>query len=250
MASSSPMGTGLVPLVRARQIVKDFAMPGGALHVLKGCEIDVMPGQILAILGASGVGKSTFLHILGTLERPTSGSVEFAEGDVFNLTEGARAQFRNRHVGFVFQFHHLMPEFTAVENVMMPALVGKIPAGKAREMARSLLAQVGMSPREGHKPHELSGGEQQRVAVARSLINEPRMVIADEPSGNLDPETAEQLHRLVYTLARDHGQSWVIATHNESLASIADTRIRLVQGRLQVEPTGVAPAPVAPGRRE
>jgi len=242
------------PVVRSTGIMKDFVTPGGVLHVLRGCDLEVAGGEIVAILGASGVGKSTLLHIVGTLDRPTTGRVEFAEGDVFLLSDRARAAFRNRHVGFVFQFHHLMPEFTALENVMMPGLIGRMPAPAAREKAHALLEQVGLAEREGHKPHELSGGEQQRVAVARSLFNEPRLVIADEPSGNLDPETADQLHRLVYTLAKNRGQSWLIATHNESLAGIADRRSRLIQGRLEPEPepAGNSPAPHAPagGNRE
>ncbi len=234
------------PIVHAAGIVKDFSTPGGVLHVLRGCDLTVAPGEIVAIQGASGVGKSTLLHIIGTLDRPTTGLVEFAEGDVFRLPDSARAAFRTRHIGFVFQFHHLMPEFTALENVMIPGLIGGTGHRKAADRAHHLLEQVGLAEREGHKPHEMSGGEQQRVAVARSIFNDPRLVIADEPSGNLDPETAEQLHALVYTLAKDRGQSWLIATHNESLARIADRRSRLVQGRLQPQAAGAEPAPAAP----
>jgi lipoprotein-releasing system ATP-binding protein len=242
----------VLPVVRARGIVKDFVTPGGVLHVLRGCDLDVGHGEIIAILGASGVGKSTLLHIVGTLDRPTAGTVEFSEGDVFRLSDHARAGFRNRRVGFVFQFHHLMPEFTALENVMMPGLIAHSPIGVARGKARALLDQVGLGDRAGHKPHEMSGGEQQRVAVARALFNDPILVVADEPSGNLDPETAEHLHQLVYTLARDRGQSWLIATHNETLARVADKRSRLVQGRLRTDEAGQEPAAVAPagGKRD
>jgi lipoprotein-releasing system ATP-binding protein len=222
-------------IVRARGIVKDFESPGQILHVLRGVDLDVLPGEIHVILGASGVGKSTLLHIVGTLDQPTAGSVDFAEGNVFGLSETARAGFRNRHIGFVFQFHHLLPEFSALENVMMPGLIAGLPMGAIRQRAAELLEAVGLSERVRHKPHELSGGEQQRVAVARSLFHQPRLVVADEPSGNLDPETAERLHELVYTLAKGRGQSWLIATHNESLARVADNRSRLIQGKLQPE---------------
>jgi lipoprotein-releasing system ATP-binding protein len=178
---------------------------------------------------------------VGTLDKPTRGSVDFAEGNVFDLSDTARAGFRNRHIGFVFQFHHLLPEFSALENVMMPGLIARFPAPKVRARAQELLDAVGLSERVRHKPHELSGGEQQRVAVARSLFHQPRLVVADEPSGNLDPETAERLHELVYTLAKERGQSWLIATHNESLARVADNRSRLIQGRLQPEPRSGGP---------
>ncbi len=246
------MRNDVPPVVRARGIIKDFITPGGVLHVLRGCDLNVGKGEIVAVLGASGVGKSTLLHIMGTLDRPTAGSVEFGEEDVFRLSDHARAGFRNRRIGFVFQFHHLMPEFTALENVMMPGLIARLPIVAAREKARVLLEQVGLGDRTGHKPHELSGGEQQRVAVARALLNDPVLVIADEPSGNLDPETAERLHQLVYTLAKDRGQSWLIATHNESLARVADRRSRLVQGRLQTDEAGEEPAAVVPagGKRD
>jgi lipoprotein-releasing system ATP-binding protein len=229
------------PIVRARGIEKDFASPGQILHVLRGVDLDVTSGEIHVILGASGVGKSTLLHIVGTLDKPTRGSVDFAEGNVFDLSDTARAGFRNRHIGFVFQFHHLLPEFSALENVMMPGLIARFPAPRVRARAQELLDAVGLSERVRHKPHELSGGEQQRVAVARSLFHQPRLVVADEPSGNLDPETAERLHELVYTLAKERGQSWLIATHNESLARVADNRSRLIQGRLQPEPRSGGP---------
>jgi lipoprotein-releasing system ATP-binding protein len=226
------------PIVCARGLTKRFEMPGIVLEVLSGVDLDVAAGEILAIQGASGVGKSTLLHILGTLDRPSSGSVRIAGEDVFSFSDANRAAFRNRRIGFVFQFHHLLPEFTALENVMMPGLIGGTPWREARDRAADLLRIVELEERSRHKPQELSGGEQQRVALARCLFHAPRLVIADEPSGNLDPATAERLHALVYTLARELGLTWVIATHNENLAGIADKRSRLIQGRLVPEPTG------------
>lgn len=225
------------PILQARGIEKRFEMPGQVLEVLRGVDLDVIPGEIHAILGASGVGKSTLLHILGTLDRPTSGDLDSDEGGLLGRTDSELASFRNRYIGFVFQFHHLMAEFTALENVMMPGLIGGIPARACMARARELLEAVELGERETHKPLEMSGGEQQRVAVARALFREPKMVIADEPSGNLDPGTAERLHELVYTLARDRGQAWVIATHNQALARIADKRSRLLDGKLVPEET-------------
>jgi lipoprotein-releasing system ATP-binding protein len=220
------------PVLQARGIEKRFEIPGQALNVLRGVDLDIFEGEIVAIQGASGVGKSTLLHILGTLDPPTAGDLICGEGPLLGRGDAELAQFRNRYIGFVFQFHHLMPEFTALENVMMPGLIGRQPARDSRERARELLAAVGLGEREQHKPQELSGGEQQRVAVARSLFREPR--------------AAERLHELVYTLAREHGQAWVIATHNETLAQIADKRTRLLHGRLVPE-TGQADDPdVAP----
>lgn len=234
-------------IVRACGICKSFRMPGTEIAVLRGVDLEAGAREIHAILGASGVGKSTLLHILGTLERPTEGTVRFDEEDVFARSDRELARFRNRSIGFVFQFHHLLPEFTALENVMLPGLIGGEPKRSVRAAARDLLAQVGLSEREGHKPHELSGGEQQRVAVARCLIREPRLVLADEPSGNLDPATSERLHELVYTLAKERGQTWVIATHNENLAEIADKRSRLVHGRLVPEGKGADPTAAIQG---
>jgi len=238
-------------VLRARGIEKYFEIPGQTLHVLLGVDVDIFPGEILAIRGASGVGKSTLLHILGTLERPTAGDLMGEEGSLLGRSDTELAAFRNRYIGFVFQFHHLMPEFTALENVMMPGLIGKLPLRTVRRRARELLVAVGLEDRQDHRPQELSGGEQQRVAVARSLVREPKVVLADEPSGNLDPGTAERLHELVYTLAREHGQAWVIATHNETLAQIADRRSRLLHGRLvsEKEPLPGGPAREPQGSR-
>ncbi|MBM3286091.1 MAG: ABC transporter ATP-binding protein [Candidatus Eisenbacteria bacterium] len=232
-------------IVVASGITKRFVMAGEVLEVLQGVDLDVLAGEILAIQGASGVGKSTLLHILGTLDRPSGGVIRFAEGNVLDLSDRELASFRNRHIGFVFQFHHLLPEFTALENVMMPGLIAAAPRREARLRAAELLATVGLQDRARHKPQELSGGEQQRVAVARSLFQSPRLVIADEPSGNLDPGTAERLHELVYTLAKERGVAWVIATHNENLARIADRRGRLVGGRMRTEAAGLDSASAA-----
>lgn len=223
------------PFLCAESVRKSYVMPGSTLEVLKGVDLEVGRGEIHAIMGTSGVGKSTLLHILGTLDRPTSGRVLFEGQDVFGRPDADLALFRNERIGFVFQFHHLLPEFTAVENVMMPGLIAKVPVRALRARAMDLLASVGLSERARHRPDELSGGEQQRVALARALVRSPHVVIADEPSGNLDPDTAERLHELVYTLAKGGHQSWLIATHNEKLALLADKRSRLVQGRLVLD---------------
>ena len=219
-------------LLEARGVHREFRMAGSVLHILRGVDLTLQEGEILAILGTSGAGKSTLLQVLGALDRPTSGQVLFQEQDLFRLPESGLARFRNRNLGFVFQFHHLLPEFTAEENVMMPGLIRKHGTTQARERARELLREVGLGERFEHKPDELSGGEQQRVAVARSLYGHPRLVLADEPTGNLDPETARGLHELMYTLARRHRQAWILVTHNEGLADLADRRAHLENGLL------------------
>jgi lipoprotein-releasing system ATP-binding protein len=225
-------------LLEAREVHREFRMPGSTLHILRGVDLHLHEGEILAILGSSGAGKSTLLHILGALDRPTSGKVLFEGEDLFRLSEASLARFRNRNLGFVFQFHHLLPEFTAEENVMMPGLIRQQTRQAARPRARELLEEVGLLERADHKPAELSGGEQQRVALARSLFAAPRLVLADEPTGNLDPDTARGLHELMYTLARRHRQAWVVVTHNEQLADLADTRTRLEDGTLHVQERG------------
>ena len=222
------------PVLRASGIRRVYATGAGELEVLKGVDLDISAGQTLAITGASGVGKSTLLHILGTLDRPTAGSLEITSIDVLSLDDRRLSDFRNRHVGFVFQFHNLLPEFTALENVMMPALVGRSPGG-GREPAESLLEQVGLGDRMSHRPGELSGGECQRVAVARALVMSPPLVLADEPSGNLDQEASAGLHDLLRELAATRGQTFVVMTHDRDLAARLDRCGQLADGRLLLD---------------
>ncbi|MCX5800676.1 MAG: ABC transporter ATP-binding protein [Candidatus Eisenbacteria bacterium] len=201
------------------------------LSVLKGVDLEIAEGQILALVGASGVGKSTLLHILGALDRPDRGSVRLDSQEVFSMDDESLAGFRNHTVGFVFQFHHLLPEFTALENVMLPALIAGEPVERCKIRARKLLEEVRLIDREEHKPGELSGGEQQRTAVARALMNDPRIVLADEPSGNLDRTSGDELHALLRELSRTRRQTFVIATHNEKLAEAADRVVKLEEGK-------------------
>ncbi|MBI1795924.1 MAG: ABC transporter ATP-binding protein [Candidatus Eisenbacteria bacterium] len=223
---------GEAPALAASGIVKAYDAPGGRLEVLKGLDLEVARGTVLAILGISGAGKSTLLNVLGTLDRPDAGSVAVAGTRVDALDDSALARFRARRIGFVFQFHHLLPEFTAEENVMMPLLIAGAMPVDARARARRTLADVGLEARWEHMPAELSGGEAQRVAVARALAPEPELVLADEPSGNLDPAAARQLQDLIATLARERHQTFVIVTHNDRLASLADRVLTLESGRL------------------
>jgi lipoprotein-releasing system ATP-binding protein len=220
------------PLIVASDVVKGYRTAAGYVSVLRGLDLAVPEGEMLAITGASGVGKSTLLHVLGTLDRPEGGQIWVAGDDVFGLEERRLREFRNRTLGFVFQFHHLLPEFTALENVMMPLLIGRVPAAKAREEAGALLDELGMTPRADHRPGALSGGEQQRVAVARALVRNPRAVLADEPSGNLDRDTGDRLHDLLRRLNREKGLTVVVVTHNERLAASADRSLRLEGGKL------------------
>jgi lipoprotein-releasing system ATP-binding protein len=220
------------PLIVASDVVKGYRTAAGYVSVLRGLDLAVPEGEMLAITGASGVGKSTLLHVLGTLDRPEGGKIWVAGDDVFGLEERRLREFRNRTLGFVFQFHHLLPEFTALENVMMPLLIGRVPAAKAREEAGALLDELGMTPRADHRPGALSGGEQQRVAVARALVRSPRAVLADEPSGNLDRDTGDRLHDLLRRLNREKGLTVVVVTHNERLAASADRTLRLEGGKL------------------
>jgi lipoprotein-releasing system ATP-binding protein len=217
----------------ATGIEKAYAAPNGRLEVLKGVDLKVKRGTVLAIVGVSGAGKSTLLNILGTLDRPDRGALTIRGRRVDGLGEEALAEFRARRIGFVFQFHHLLPEFTAEENVMMPLLIAGRPERVARERARDALTAVGLAERWEHRPAELSGGEAQRVAVARALAPEPELVLADEPSGNLDPAAARQLQDLIATLARERHQTFVIVTHNDRLASLADRVLTLDAGRLR-----------------
>ena len=211
-------------------------MSGSAeLHVLEGIDLDIQKGEMLAIVGASGVGKSTFLHIIGGLDRPTAGKVWYGDLDVFGLDNDRIARFRNERVGFVFQFHHLLPEFSALENVMMPAFIRRIGREEAAETAADLLRDVGLGARLHHRPGELSGGEQQRVAVARALVLNPDVVLADEPTGNLDSHTGEAIHELLQDINRQKGITFVIVTHNDKLAIRADRVLRMREGKLGQE---------------
>jgi lipoprotein-releasing system ATP-binding protein len=221
----------------ARGISKGYDAPRGRLEVLQGVDLSVKRGTILAILGASGAGKSTLLNILGTLDHPDRGTLEIRGRRMDWRNERELAEFRARSLGFVFQFHHLLPEFSAEENVMMPLLIVGLPFAAARDRARRALADVGLRERWEHRPSELSGGEAQRVAVARALVAEPELVLADEPSGNLDQRAAGALHELIASLARDRHQTFVVVTHNDRLAGIADRVLRLEDGRLvETEP--------------
>jgi len=226
------------PLIRASGLVKGYRTAAGYVPVLHGLDLEVAHGEMLAITGASGVGKSTLLHVLGTLDRPESGRVSVADADVFALDEARLRAFRNRTIGFVFQFHHLLPEFTALENVAMPLLIARTPARTAFERARSLLSEMGLEDRASHRPGALSGGEQQRVAVARALSPSPRALLADEPTGNLDAETGARLHDLLRRLNAERGLTVVVVTHNERLAAGCDRTLRLEGGRLQAPAAG------------
>jgi lipoprotein-releasing system ATP-binding protein len=219
-------------MLRALDVCKSYPSAAGRLDVLKGVDLEVRRGEILVIVGASGAGKSTLLHILGGLDRPSRGTVQLDSTDLFSLPDRQMAQARNRTLGFIFQFHHLLPEFSAVENVAMPLLISRRDQDAARERALGLLTEVGLRDRAEQKPSELSGGEQQRVAVARALVNDPLIVLADEPSGNLDRNNSEKLHDLIWHLSRSMQQAFVIVTHNEKLAARADRRLRLADGQL------------------
>ena len=202
------------------------------LPVLDGIDLDIQAGEMLAIVGASGVGKSTLLHIVGGLDRPTSGKVYYGDIDVFGLDNGQLSRFRNARVGFVFQFHHLLPEFTALENVMLPALIRRMAREEASDAARRILTDVGLGARVLHRPGELSGGEQQRVAVARALMLKPDVVLADEPTGNLDMHTGESVHDLLLGINKQQGITFVIVTHNDKLALRADRVLKMIEGKL------------------
>jgi lipoprotein-releasing system ATP-binding protein len=216
----------------AQDVTKSFARDGERVEVLKGVSLAVAAGELVSIAGPSGVGKSTLLHLLGGLERPTGGKISYGETNLAELTDLALARFRNRHAGFVFQFHHLLPEFSAVENVMLPLLIRRATQAAARERAAALLGRVGLSGRLRHRPGELSGGEQQRVAIARALANEPRVVLADEPTGNLDPATSESVFKALFELCRVEGVAALVATHNMELARFMDRVFGLKDGHL------------------
>jgi lipoprotein-releasing system ATP-binding protein len=220
-------------MIETADLRKSFTTPAGEIEVLKGIDLSIAKGEVAAVVGASGVGKSTLLHILGTLDRPTSGKIMYSGKDVHSLVEKELTAFRNRSIGFVFQFHHLLPEFTALENVMMPALISGTSQPEAARRAGGLLEELGVFQRQHHRPGELSGGEQQRVAVARALIMEPSVVLADEPTGNLDTQTGEELFRLLLRLNEKHDITFVIVTHNEQLSKRCRRVLEMVDGRIK-----------------
>lgn len=213
-------------MIQLHDIRKSF----GTLEVLKGIDLSIHPGEVVSIVGPSGAGKTTLLQIIGTLDRPDSGRVLFDGIDISDYKEKQLSAFRNRHIGFVFQFHQLLPEFSAVENVMMPALIGGASMNEARQRAMEMLDYLHLTDRATHKSAELSGGEKQRVAVARALVNRPQVILADEPSGSLDTHNKEELHQLFFDLRRELGQTFIIVTHDETLAATTDRTIRLLDG--------------------
>jgi lipoprotein-releasing system ATP-binding protein len=219
------------PLLVAQDLEREYRMGPEVVRVLRGVNLSVNAGESVAVIGASGVGKSTLLHLLGTLDRPTAGRVLFAGEDVFARTEAGLARLRRGEVGFVFQFYNLLGEMTALENAMLPALLQRQGMAEAREKAAAALQEVGLADRLGHRPGELSGGEQQRVAIARALVGNPRVILADEPTGNLDPKTSEVIWDLFLQLQAERGLSFIVATHNHDLARKADRGYRLLDGR-------------------
>lgn len=220
-------------LLRTKNVHKTYKKKASSLHVLKGIDLQVMRGEIIAIVGPSGVGKSTLLHIIGILDRPDQGTVEIEGIDVFAYDDLKCAKMRNKTVGFVFQAHHLLPEFSALENIMMPGLISGYNKQELKDTALTMLKRVELSERSDHRPNELSGGEQQRVALARALINKPKVLLADEPTGNVDVKAADRLHDILWSLNRDEGQTLVIVTHNHDLAAQADRIVELFDGKIK-----------------
>ncbi|MBR10746.1 MAG: lipoprotein-releasing system ATP-binding protein LolD [Rickettsiales bacterium] len=213
-------------MLKAQGILKAY----GTLPVLKGIDLEIKEAEVVSIVGASGAGKSTLLHVLGTLDHPDRGEIFLNDTSIFKLSQQKLAAFRNDHIGFIFQFHNLLPEFTALENVMIPGLIGGRNSNEVKKRALELLQMLGMLARKDHKPSELSGGEQQRVSVARALINDPSIVFADEPSGNLDSKNADELHNLFFKLRDELKQTFVIVTHNKDLAEMADRKLEIADG--------------------
>ena len=227
-------------MIDIKNITKSF----GSLQVLKGIDLHIDKGEVVSIVGPSGAGKTTLLQIIGTLDKPDTGSVHVDSVDVTTLSQKALADFRNRHLGFVFQFHQLLPEFTAIENIMIPAYIAGTSNKVAKERAKELLQFMGLTDRANHKPNELSGGEKQRVAVARALVNSPAVILADEPSGSLDTKNKEELHQLFFDLRDKFGQTFVIVTHDEGLASITDRTIHMRDGILDIPVVSGFPADI------
>jgi len=234
-AVRAPRAAGTEVLLKAEELSKSFFDAGREVRVLRGLEFEVRAGEEVAIVGQSGTGKSTLLHVLGSLETPTAGKVYFEGRDLFALGERGLAEFRNLKLGFVFQFHYLLADFTALENVMMPALIARMAEPEAARRAGEVLELGGLADKFGRRPAELSGGEQQRVAVARAVVLRPRLVLADEPTGNLDPHTADEVHQLFHLLNRQLGITLVIATHNEALTRSMGRALRMREGRLVEE---------------
>ncbi len=220
------------PLLEVRNLCKAFDHDGRRIDVLQGIDLVVQPGERIAVVGSSGAGKSTLLHVLGTLDRPSDGTVLFEGEDVFALSPTRLAAFRNASIGFMFQFHHLLPEFTALENVMMPALIRRTPKAEAQAAAHRWLEAVGLADRVSHRPGELSGGEQQRVALARALSGTPKLLMADEPTGNLDSHTSDGIHALFDRINAEHGTAMLVVTHSRQLAARMPRQLRMVDGQL------------------
>jgi len=242
MSEVAPRASGIMPapserapLTVAEGVEKEYRTGGEALRVLKGVNLTVHEAELVAIVGASGVGKSTLLHVLGALDRPTGGRVLFRGADLFARSEVELTRFRRNEVGFVFQLHNLLAEFSALENAMLPGLIQRRPGSEARRLALDALREVGLTERVAHRPGELSGGEQQRVALARALVGRPAMIVADEPTGNLDPKTSEGVFELFARLQAERGVAFVVATHNLELARRADRVVRIVDGRAVIE---------------
>jgi lipoprotein-releasing system ATP-binding protein len=234
LAAAEGQGEARPALVVAEQLEKEYRSGGEVVRVLRGVNLTVGQGELVAIVGASGVGKSTLLHLLGALDRPTAGRVGFRGADLFSRSDAELTHFRRYQVGFVFQLYNLLAEFSALENAMLPALIQRLPVAEARARAAEAIREVGLTERAAHRPGELSGGEQQRVALARALVGRPALILADEPTGNLDPKTSEGVFELLARLQAERGLTFIVATHNLELARRADRLVRLVDGRAVV----------------